>query len=193
VRGATSEPLAEVGPDDPGCDATLAAPGASRFPTSEWRKSRADTLVLLANTDCSRAALREAQESGLSLAVALGLEATSLVASSARVRWVITAGRFPFLERENPEDLVRFRATRGRIPSWYESLGHDIALLGSHALGQLPVSSTDDAGRVAQLHDLGRLHLTQGKVTGLWTTEAAGFSPTLELARELSITSLSKP
>lgn len=184
-------PLITVDSRSPGCDPTAAAPGASRFPTLAWKEANAGVLLLLTDTACGGALLRESEEHGLNVPLGLGLEAAPLVTRS-QAKWVLQAGYFPFAGDQLPADLETFRGARGRIPTWHESLGHDAALMVQAALARLPVSTADDAQRVSQLQDLARLSLSQGQVSGLWTTHTPRFSPTLDLEREFVVAELNK-
>lgn len=186
-------PVAWLEPDAPGCDAASIQPGTNRFPVVRWKKSRVRAVVLLASETCSNAAAAEARRVGLSAPLALGLEATGLAATAPTARWAVETGGFPFSGADNPQDLEEFRASRGRVPGWFESLGHDVALLASEALSRLPISRSDDSQRVAQLQDLARLHLTRGKVAGLWTTEEPGFDRALTLPRSFRVATLCSP
>ncbi|HEX7670979.1 MAG TPA: hypothetical protein VF395_15395 [Polyangiaceae bacterium] len=171
-----------VGPGGTPCDAAPIAAGETRFPVKEWKRLPADALVLLGDEGCTRDAIAEASFVGLNPLLILGLESGAANLPNPRV--VVTAGRFPLSGTTgSPEErawVARFSAP----PSWYETLGHDAAVLAAGALATFPLNRVDDPHTVARLHRDARdgLERAEGK---LWSTTASGFHGGTAIPREL--------
>ncbi len=179
--GVTS--VARVGPGGVPCDSTAVA-GQPRFPVGQWLRTRAEALLLLGSVGCSRDAMAEARAAGLSPTFAFGFDSAGLLLEVAEGRGLaVGAGTFPY-DADVPSEVTRWRKTTGSTPTWFETLGHDAALLAEAALKGLPLDRVDDAKAVAELHARALRRLAEAKAP-LWSTESRGFAGRRVMSRKL--------
>jgi hypothetical protein len=174
-----------VGPGGTPCDVTPSTASSPRFPVQEWKRASIDALVLTGDGACARDAVAEASAAGLSPLLVLGLECADSDPASLGRRVVVAAGRFPFGLHPLTDDERAWIDRWGSGPSWYETLGHDAALLAVAALSDFPRGRVvDDEATVAELHRRARTSLLAARAT-LWSTTASGFSGGNVIGREL--------
>ncbi len=127
----------------------LPPPGQlQRFPTGAWKAQGVDALLLLGSARCARDAIEEARAAGLSLRIALGLEAAALlqpeppgVAPSRRSLSALAAGLGCYPE-------TRLPSPDSSLPSYWQRLASDAASVASRALEGLPDDRTLDTSQV---------------------------------------------
>ena len=182
---------ARVGPGGAACDAESPSPAVSRFPVLEWKKTVVDAIVLGGDADCSRDAAADAENAGLNPTFILGLESADHADYVSGRRLVLSAGRFPSTRGAPPiPRRACLRRALGRGPSWYETLGHDAAILGAVALARFPLERVDDVRAVEALHVRARDELSTAKAA-LWSTLATGFAGGSSMSREIGISAVS--
>jgi hypothetical protein len=182
LAAAGSRVAFRVGPGGAPCDA-ISVVGGTRFPVREWRRGGVDALVLLGDTPCARDAAAEMLSAGSSPLLVLGLEACDAPESIPGRKMLVTAGRFPFAAHALAPDERAWVDRWGSPPSWYETLGHDSALLAAAALLDFPTERVDDSGAVSELHRRAKDTLLRARAS-LWSTVAPGFGGANVIPRE---------
>lgn len=184
LEGEGARAPVRVGSGGAPCDAPSGSAFGARFPTAEWKRAKADAIVLAGDADCAREATLEALAAGLSPLIVLGLEAVDAAPSLPGRKILVSAGRFPFaahpLAPEEQAHLDRW----GTAPSWYAVLGRDAALLAEQALAALPSSPVQEEQAVTKLHRRARDGLARARAP-LWSTDARGFEGAQSIARRL--------
>ncbi len=194
LRSAGAHSPARVGPGGAACDAIAVTAGGPRFPVADWKRAAADALVLFGDPDCTRDAVAEATQGGLSPALILGLESAA-VRDVAGKKYALAAGEFPFDVHPLRADERVWIERWGAAPSWYEALGHDAAVLAAAVLSGFPLERVDDLATVDRLHLRARDGLAQA-VADLWSTRSTGFGGGSVLPRDIGVvevTSAGKP
>ena len=181
---------ARVGPGGAACDAESPSPAVSRFPVLEWKKHAVDAIVLGGDADCSRDAAADAENAGLNPTFILGLESADRADYVSGRRLVLSAGRFPFDPRSTDSEERAYIARWGRGPSWYETMGHDAAVLGAAALARFPLERVDDERAVEALHVRAKEGLSTAKAA-LWSTLATGFAGGNSIRRDIGVSAVS--
>jgi hypothetical protein len=180
-----SRSTARVGPGGASCDAVPESAGAPRFPVRQWKHDSVDTLVFLGDPECARDAALEAASAGVIARLLFGLDAGALVDVPGS-KFVLSAGRFPFGSAPLSDEETAWVKRWGSPPSWYETLGHDAAVLGSAVLASFPLARIDDRALVNGLHQRARDGLLVAHAT-LWSTLAAGFDGKPAVQREFRV------
>ena len=130
-------------------------------------------LLLLGGVECSSVlgALDRRWTLGL------GLSALGLTGEELRVHevWTLAAGRLPRLEASRDAEVSRWYAKKGRAPSWYEALGHDIARIADAALPPAPERLVRDPASVAATHRRIASRLDASQQPELWTSTEGKF------------------
>jgi hypothetical protein len=130
-------------------------------------------LLVLGGAECSTllGALDRRWTFGLGLS-ALGLRSEELPAHEV---WTLAAGRLPRLDPRRDAESSRWHAKKGRAPSWYEALGHDIARIADAALPAAPNGSVRDPASVAGTHRQIVARLDASHQAELWTSTEGKF------------------
>ena len=170
------------------CGPTKDAPALTRFPIDGWRRAGVQALLLLGDDGCSRNVAAEARQMGLDVPIALGFEGAPLVEDLTDVRllWV-RSGRFPRgTNGSRSAAWSRWVETMGFSPTWYQTLGHDAAVLAAAVLAQFSDERTAEATAVERLQQQARRSLSEVEAD-LWSTEASGFEGGNTISRKLSV------
>ncbi len=115
---------------------------------------------------------------------ALGALGEGLVADEV---WAVSAGRLPSFEGPRDAQLSQWVTRKGRVPTWYESLGHDAARVADVGIGQGPSEPVSDPKLVRALHRRVRGAVESAVLPDLWTSDADRFDPARRLPRELRV------
>jgi hypothetical protein len=138
-------------------------------------------VILQGGPDCAARVFSLLAAQRLRPQVALGLESVGLSAPAGTLRG--TAGEFSKGASATTEDYREWMHERGRPPTWFEALGHDVGALASQAMRSLPAD--DPAPTAAR-----RSALTEAfsrASAALWTTQARGFEGDRTLPRQIAV------
>lgn len=157
-----------------------------------WELPSPAALAFLASADCARNVLM-ALTPGQSAFVGVGLDALPLLGDDLRSHavWATSAASVPLFEglASNPA-LERFRRRKGRLPGWYEALGHDVAVVAGRVL---PAAIGAGLETAAAVHERIAQGLAGVRLEGLWTSEASALSPERSLPRSFSAVRVPAP
>ncbi len=165
---------------------------AAAFPAVEWRRERADAVVLLGPADCATRLSNYLRQARFPIPIALGLEASALShRAPPGVKLALASGMFPLhadiVNHVAPSKSMReWNRQKRRGPTWYQAVGHDAGSLVKSGLNNFPTEQTDDPQRVAELHRRAQARLASAR-TRLWTTDARGFATGRRLARRVRV------
>jgi hypothetical protein len=143
-------------------------------------------LWIMGSAQCARSVFANLPEGGRAWTVGLGLDALAAQQDERAPRqlWAVGVARLPRFEQKGDAALTRWLSRKGRTPSFYEALGHDLALVGAAALPAAPAESLRDAGAVAEYHRH-VLERIRGAVLGaLWTSDGPRFGADRRWPRE---------
>jgi hypothetical protein len=107
----------------------------------------------------------------------LGLSALGLPGEDLRAHevWTLAAGRWPRLDASADAESKRWYARKGRGPTWYEALGHDVARIAEAALPAASPNVVRDPASVAASHRQIVARLDALGQTDLWTSSEGKF------------------
>jgi hypothetical protein len=157
--GSAAHPCAERG---------AALPAAVVRAQAEQRRPG---LLLLGGVEC--ADLLEQLDAHWVLG--LGPNAIGMTQASQHEAWQLVTGRLPELLARRGTEASSWFEKKGRAPSWYEALGHDIARIAQSALPAAPESPLRDPARVAEVHQQIIARLAGLQQTELWTSSEGSF------------------
>ncbi len=163
--------------------------GTSRFPITSWKESGTQAVILMTSDECAREVHSEAAAQGLHPTFALGLDANGALQDLRNEQLLlIEAGYFPL--GPGGKSLQQFTHTRGRMPTWYEALGHDAGAIARQVLGTQPELTSDDAREVGRFHEqvrqaLARVGESQASHLELWSSRQGRFDTNRVLLRKL--------
>ncbi|HEX4337167.1 MAG TPA: hypothetical protein VH062_14715 [Polyangiaceae bacterium] len=177
--------VAAVGVGGAPCESTASA-GQTRFPVQDWKHDGIDALVLRGDAECTRDAVMEVNQLGLSPLLVLGLESAEAEDSVPGRKLLVTAGRFPFGAAPMNDEERAYVDRWGSAPSWFEALGHDAAVLAAAVLADFPLDRVDDKGAVVGLHWRAQGRLLHAEVP-LWTSASRGFAGASVLSRRFDV------
>ena len=143
-------------------------------------------LLLEGSASCAHNVLMALVGSGRRWTIGLGLNALVVLGDDlgAHDVWMLGAGRFPLFEGARDAELERWLARKGRAPSWYEALGHDVARIVGAALPAAHPGVIRDPRGVSDTYRQATAGLAQAKLEGLWTSDAQKFGRDRHLPRE---------
>ncbi len=157
------------------------------FPLPQWQQAHVDGLVITAGAQCVHSLVRYARPHGFRPILALGLEAASereeLGPGQA---YFLSAGRYPF-EGEDARVAASFEGDFGRLPTWFETLGRDVAQIAIQVLSSLPEVRSGELTQVRTYHGQVRDELERFSSTELWSSRAGKFNERQQLERELTV------
>jgi hypothetical protein len=144
---------------------------ARRYPLADWRKQRADAVLLAGDERCAEDVMAEAREARLPLLLGLGAAAASAAlpppagVSPGRKPpgrlLVSTLGCFPVDSRGRPSpELTAFTARHGGPPTYWTVLGREAAVLAARAVAELPADQTLENSEVKRRRGLARAALS---------------------------------
>lgn len=170
------------------CD-DLASSREARFPLTAWRKAKIDGLLVSGSPACALDAVEVLDAAKLSAFAGIGLDAAANFAwaHDAKAKLLVAgAGRFPLVANDAASPLTAFVSRHGAPPSYLAALARDATVLAEAALADLPTTKAAEPGDVAwrYVETTRALESARGD---LWTTEARGFGPEGDLAREIRI------
>jgi hypothetical protein len=169
--------------DDPECA------GSPSDATVRWNPEGFDRILVNATSSCADVLGQSVVDGPRLPHIWLGPK--SLNAANSWPGGTIK-GQFDFrrlLEaKQPPQDLEQWQKRFARLPSYYEVLGHDVAVLAAASLDDFPASvGSDSNSRNRALRDVAN-RLSSVKA-GLWSTTAQGFGPNHGLVPEFRASS----
>ncbi len=94
--------------------------------------------------------------------------------------------------KQRAQDLEQWEKRFARLPSYYEVMGHDVAVLAAASLDEFPASvGMDSSSRTSALRDVA-IRLSSVHTT-LWSTTAQGFGPNHGIIPEFRASSDNAP
>lgn len=163
------------------CRSGPAALGADR------RDGAPRGALLIAELKCARALFMGLGVERERWVIGLGLGALGALGDDlgGQELWVVGAGRVPRFDGGEDPALARLIERKGRKPTWYEAIGHDVARIAQAALPPAPEQPLRSAAEVAAVHGSVLAALGKVSLTDLWTTDARGFDATRRLPHDL--------
>ncbi len=143
-------------------------------------------LLIEGGASCARNVLMGLAGSGRRWTIGLGLNALVVLGDDLRAHevWTLGAGRLPQFEGARDAELERWLSRKGRAPSWYEALGHDVARIVDAALPAARPGVIRDPGAVSDAYRQVTAGLAQARLEGLWTSGAEKFGSDRHLPRQ---------
>ena len=145
-------------------------------PFEDWRSAHVERVLLACDVSCAEKLGQAAFSTSKLPAIWLGPKAVG-AADSWRSEQIKGEMTFEVLlkARPNDESLSRWQKRYLRQPSFYEVLGHDVALLAASSLSDVPSKvAPDPESRSKVLRNVAR-HLEESKML-LWSSVANGFA-----------------
>lgn len=167
------------------CEVAAESTTATGFPMAKWASEGRTSLFLFGDGACSKRVMTELRGSKFTPEIWFGLESAHLwPGESARGLHTLRAGRFPLAAGSLP--LVTQLAQRlGHQPTWYETLGHDAAILLKYVFAELPSVQLQDDEAVAAFHARVLERLNEFNSEDLWSSARAAFNDDMRLERSL--------
>lgn len=174
--GAEGSPCPSQG-DDP-----LLAPASSASPPLT-------ALLIAGDAHCAESVFMALGESRRRFSFGLGLNALGALDDllgqvPGQEVWAVGVGRLPRFDGPRDATLSRWFAIKNRAPTWYESLGHDVARLSEAALPPPPVEVVREPARVAGFYARVRQRLAAATLSDAWSSETGRFGTDRRLPRE---------
>ncbi len=169
-------------------DPTRCLPSAlttAPFPVAQWVQDGVGGLLFVAGPACVGPVIEQCLARDYHPWVGLGLDAQSTSTQYSNSA-VLSAGRFPLGDADVP-GLATFERQFGRKPTWFETLGRDVAQIALEVLSPLPEVRLDDAEKVSTYHGRIRQALIQYQSDELWSSTSARFGPDHKLIRKLTV------
>lgn len=163
--------------------------GSSAKTSSALESSRA--IAFLADASCARNVLMDLSEARRHPAIGIGLDALTVLGDdlSRFEVWSAAVGWLPSFDASDASGtLERFRALKGRNPSWYEALGHDLAVLAEHAIVHPAADSRDEPASTT--HQRIGEALTRVEARNLWTSAETRLGSDRQLERSFDVESV---
>jgi hypothetical protein len=144
-------------------------------PFEEWRTAHIERVLLACDVSCAEKLGQAASNAAKLPAIWLGPQAVG-AADSWRKEQIKGELTFEVLLKPQPSDesLKRWQARYLRLPSFYEVLGHDVALLAASSLVDVPNQVASDPESRARILQTVATRLSQSRVS-LWSSAANGF------------------
>lgn len=167
------------------CEVAAESATANGFPMAKWASEGRTALFLFGDGACSKRVMTELRGSKFTPEIWFGLESAHLwPGEAARGFHTLRAGRFPLAAGSLP--LVTQLAQRlGHQPTWFETLGHDAAILLNHVFAELPDVQLQDDEAVAAFHAQVLDRLDRFQSEDLWSSTRAAFNDDMRLERSL--------
>ncbi len=145
-------------------------------PFEQWRKTHVERVFLACDVNCAEKLGQAAVGATRLPAIWLGPEAVG-AADSWRNEQIKGQLSFEILlkPRPNDESLKRWQARYLRLPSFYEVLGHDVALLAASSLVDVPSQVAPDPESRTRILQIVATRLAQSRVS-LWSSTNKSFS-----------------
>lgn len=143
-------------------------------------------LLLSGASACSQAALQELSRVRAQLRVGIGLASYALLRSPIKAKrvWSVGAGLLPWLEETPPDEMRYWFEKRNHAPTWFEALGHDIAVIAEALLPAGPGQDLEQSEQVAEFHQQIVRAMNSAQWQGLWSSAAQRFEANGELKRQ---------
>ncbi|HVZ35039.1 MAG TPA: hypothetical protein VG963_21585, partial [Polyangiaceae bacterium] len=143
--------LITLGADDSAC--TEDGNGGSATAALMDTEVRRPGVLFVGDVECAASALGALRGSERRWVVGLGLHALGASRAELGLRdlWTLGVGRLGSTANSDPT-YARWLGTRGRAPSWYEALGHDVARLAEASIPAAAAGLLRDPASVADVH-----------------------------------------
>jgi hypothetical protein len=170
-------------------DADACQPDTARAVQAQvrsWAVGGSDSVLFLGTRACAEAVLAANAKAKRPLPIGLGLRAGAAAGRSDPRVIALAPGAYPFEAKDAA--LKSWLERNGTTPSWFQSLGHDAAVLARAALKRLPETNHKGRSEVsAQLNAVRASLLHVGQVP-LWTSDSSRFDPELVIERQFEFT-----
>lgn len=168
------------------CEVAAESTAATGFPMAKWGAEGRKSLYLLGDAACAQRALSELRTSTFHPDVWFGLESGHLWPGESNPDFhALRAGRFPWTAGALA-DASALALRLHHQPTWYETLGHDAALIVKYVLEGLPQVHLQDDEQVALYHARVLQRLKTFESDELWSSTMARFDDTMRLERFLA-------
>lgn len=166
------------------CEVAAESTGPTGFPMALWAAEGRRSLYLLGDAACSKRALNQLRQSTFREAdVWFGLESAHLWSGLPGFH-TLKAGHFPFAAGSLPQ-ATELAQRLGHQPTWYETLGHDAAVIIHEVFRDLPRVRLQDEDEVALYHARVLQRLKAFRSKDLWSSTDARFDDAMRLERTL--------
>ncbi len=184
LAGVANE-RAIVGEDAADCESSSGF--GFEFPFSEWRQANVDGVIIAAGQHCLQELGEQLRHKDFHPWFALGLEASAVRNRLGNEKvLILSTGHYPF-DGDHARFASEFEQDFGRLPTWFETLGRDVAQIAIRVLSSLPEVRSEVATEVKTYHRQVREELERFRSPELWSSIPGEFGEDRQLRRTLKV------